>query len=74
MQRIFTWIFAAALLLSGGSWIYAQTVPTGTNTTQGSGGGGPAWRRALAQNAPGALLNRESPSEDELAIILAMSI
>ena len=40
MQRIFTWIFAAALLISGGSWIYAQTIPTGTNTTQGSGGGG----------------------------------
>ena len=38
MQRIFTWIFAAALLFGGGSWIYAQT-PTGTNTTQGSGGG-----------------------------------
>ena len=35
---------------------------------------GPAWRRALAQNAPGALLNRQVPSDDELAIILAMSI
>ena len=35
---------------------------------------GPAWRRALAQEVPGALLNRQVPSDDELAIILAMSI
>ena len=40
MQRIFTMIFTAALLFLGGSWIYAQTTPTGTNTTQGSGSGG----------------------------------
>jgi hypothetical protein len=37
MQRIFTWIFALALLLGGASWIYAQT-PTGTNTQQGGAG------------------------------------